>query len=67
MSDKPTCRYDIDKREALITFPNGKTLTLGNVSAEQAASFLERHAPEFQKRDCCLQTVDGSFTRDGHE
>jgi len=59
--------YDAAARRAVLTFPNGRTLTLGNVTEEQAKAFRERHAPEFQKRDCCLQTVDGTFTRDGYE
>lgn len=56
--------YDAAERRATLTFPNGRTLTVGNVTKEQAESFKERHAPEFQKRDCCLQTVDGTFTRE---
>lgn len=56
--------YDAAAKRAVLTFPNGRTLEIGNVTEEQAKAFKERHAPEFQKRDCCLQTVDGTFTRD---
>ena len=59
--------YDAEKRSATLTFPNGRTLTVGNVTEEQAKAFRDRHAPEFLKRDCCLQTVDGTFTRDSNE
>lgn len=59
--------YDAAAKRAVITFPNGRTLAVGNVTEEQAKAFKERHAAEFMKRDCCLQTVDGAFTRDTHE
>lgn len=56
--------YDATAKRAVLTFPNGRTLAIGNVTEEQAQSFRDRHGAEFQKRDCCLQTVDGTFTRD---
>jgi hypothetical protein len=56
--------YDATEKRAVLTFPNGRTLSIGNVTEEQAKAFKERHAAEFMKRDCCLHTVDGSFTRD---
>jgi hypothetical protein len=60
--------YDADRRRAVLTFPNGRTLAVGNVTQAQAQSFLQRNSAEFMKRDCCLHTVDGTFTRDGeHE
>lgn len=64
MSDTIQLDYDAQKRRAVLTFPNGRTLSISNVSEEQAKAFLERHAPEFQKRDCCLHSVDGEFTRE---
>lgn len=64
MTDQIQLTYDAEKKRAVLMFPNGRTLAVGNVSAEQAASFKERHATEFMKRDCCLHTVDGTFTRD---
>ncbi|MGD9512102.1 MAG: hypothetical protein AB7X49_26555 [Geminicoccaceae bacterium] len=56
--------YNADKRRALITFPNGRTLTVSDISEEKAREFLTKHAGEFQKRDCCLTSVDGQFTRE---
>jgi len=64
MTDTIELSYDAKERRAVLTFPNGRTLTLGNVTEEHAKAFRERHAAEFQKRDCCLYTVDGTFTRD---
>lgn len=55
--------YDGEKRRAVLTFPNGRQLGIGGVTAEQAKAFKERHAAEFMKRDCCLQTAEGAFTR----
>ena len=57
--------YDAAQKRAILTFPNGRTLAIGNVSEEQAKSFRDRHAPEFQKRDCVLHTVNGHITREG--
>jgi len=67
MSDTIQMSYDAEKKRAVLTFPNGRELAIGNVTEEQAKAFKERHAAEFQKRDCCLHTVDGEFTRDAHE
>ena len=55
--------YDAGKRRAVLTFPNGRTLSIDNVTEEQAKDFKTRHAPEFQKRDLTLHTIDGTFTR----
>lgn len=65
MSKEIQLAYDAGKRRAVLTFPNGRTLGIGNVSEEQAKDFHARHAGEFQKRDCCLHTVEGQFTREG--
>lgn len=64
MSEVIQLDYDAAARRAVLTFPNGRTLAISNVSEEQAKGFRERHAPEFQKRDCCLHSVDGEFTRE---
>ena len=56
--------YDAKTRRAVYTFKNGRTLGVSNVSEEQARRFLERDAPEFEKRDCCLHSIDGQFTRE---
>lgn len=64
METEITLAYDGEKHRAVLTFPNGRTLAVGNVTEEQATAFKERHAPEFMKRDCCLHTVEGAFTRD---
>lgn len=59
--------YDAAKRSGVLTFPNGRTLSICNVTPEQFKTFCERNGAEFQKRDCILHTVDGHFTRDSHE
>jgi hypothetical protein len=64
MSTEIELAYDAGKKRAVLTFPNGRTLQVGNVTAEQAQDFLKRHAGEFQKRDCTLHTTEGTFTRD---
>ncbi len=64
MSDPIQLEYDATARRALLTFPNGRTLAISNVSEEQAKGFRDKHGAEFQKRDCCLHSVDGEFTRE---
>lgn len=64
MSDSIQLSYDAAARRGVLTFPNGRVLTIDRVTEEQAKDFLKRHAAEFQKRDCLLNTVDGTFTRD---
>jgi hypothetical protein len=59
--------YDAAQKRGVLTFPNGRTLSIGNVTKDQFSIFCDQHAAEFQKRDCCLQTVDGTFTRDANE
>ena len=56
--------YDAEKRRGVLTFPNGRTLAVTNVTEDQAKAFRDKHGAEFQKRDCCLHTADGTFTRD---
>jgi hypothetical protein len=63
MSDQIELAYDAGQKRAVLTFPNGRQLAVGNVTEEQAKDFKARHAGEFQKRDCTLHTVDGTFTR----
>jgi hypothetical protein len=66
MSEKAaTMVYDAAKKRAVLTFPNGRELAIADVTEEQANTFLERHASEFARRDCCLTSVDGQFTRSG--
>jgi len=64
MNEEILLAYDATKRRGVLTFPNGRTLSLSDVTQEQAEAFRVRHAPEFQKRDCCLSTVDGVLTRE---
>lgn len=64
MNDSISLAFDAGKGRAVLTFPNGRTLTVDGVNEEKANEFLRKHAAEFQKRDCCLSTVDGSFTRE---
>lgn len=63
----PTLVYDAASKRAVITFPNGRQLALSNVNVDQANNFLARHAGEFMKRDCCLQTVDGTVARESSD
>lgn len=65
MSNQIELAYDASERRAVLTFPNGRKLSIGNVTEEQAKEFQTRHAGEFQKRDCSFHTVDGTFTREG--
>lgn len=67
MSNEIELAYDAGRKRAVLTFPNGRQLAVGNVTEDQAKDFKTRHAGEFQKRDCTLHTVDGTFTRDGNE
>lgn len=53
---KPTLAYDKEQRRAVIEFPNGHQLKIGNVDEAKAQEFFEKHAEEFQKRDCVLHT-----------
>jgi len=55
--------YDRPTRKAVITFANGRRLTLADVSEEQAKDFVARHAPEFERRDCVLHTTGGFEVR----
>lgn len=64
MSESIQLSYDAAAKRGVLTFPNGRTLAIGNVTEEQAKAFRDRHAPEFAKRDCCFHTIDGSFTRE---
>lgn len=53
---EPTLTYDAATRKAVIEFPNGHKLKLGNVDEAKAKQFFEKHAKEFEKRDCVLHT-----------
>lgn len=64
MTDKTaTLEYVAATRRAVLTFPNGRALAIKDVSEDQAREFLEKHSLEFQRRDCCLTSVDGTFSR----
>lgn len=65
MPKEVSLAYDAGKRRAVLTFPNGRTLAIGNVTEEQAKDFHHRHADEFMKRDLTLHSVEGTFTREG--
>jgi len=67
MAKEVELAYDAGKRRAVLTFPNGRTLGIGNVSEEQAKDFHKRHADEFMKRDLVLHSVEGTFTRGGDD
>ncbi len=53
---EPTMKYDGTSRSAVIEFPNGHKLRIGNVDEAKARQFYEKHAKEFQRRDCVLHT-----------
>lgn len=55
--------YDATKSEAVFTFENGKTLTLGQVTEDQAKRFRDKNGDEFQKRDACFTSDGGQFAR----
>lgn len=54
---EPTLSYDAAARKATIEFPNGHKLRIGNVDEAQARTFFERHAKEFERRNCVLETT----------
>jgi hypothetical protein len=54
--NEPTMTYDAAARKALIEFPNGHKLRVGNIDEEQAKAFFEKNAKEFERRDCVLHT-----------
>jgi hypothetical protein len=56
--------YDAAKKRAVYTFKNGKTLTINNMTEAKAKQHLERYADEWERRDCCLSSIDGQFTRE---
>ena len=60
MTTEIALEYDKAAKRAVITFPNGRRLTISDVTEDQAKNFVTRHAPEFQRRDCVLHT-DGSI------
>lgn len=53
---EPKFEYVATTRKGVITFPNGHKLTVGNVDEAKAKEFFDKHAAEFQKRDCVLHT-----------
>lgn len=53
---EPTLAYDAATRKAVIEFPNGHKLTVGNIDEQKAKDFFARHAKEFEKRNCVLHT-----------
>lgn len=55
--------YDEKAKSAVITFATGRQLKLSKVTKEQAETFAERHGPEFERRDCVLQTAGAIETR----
>ncbi|HYE70592.1 MAG TPA: hypothetical protein VD932_03615 [Aquabacterium sp.] len=54
---EPKLEYDPASRKATIEFPNGHKLRVGNVDETQARNFFERHAKEFERRNCVLETT----------
>ncbi len=52
-----TAIYSEETRSGTLVFPNGRKLTIENVSEEQFKRFEERNAAEFARRDCILETT----------
>lgn len=64
MSNEIELAYDAGRKRAVLTFPNGRTLAVGNVTEDQAKAFKEKNGAEFQRRDCVLHTGGEFMTRD---
>jgi hypothetical protein len=64
MADPIQMQYDAAGKSALYTFKNGRTLTVHNLTEAQAKRFLERDAPEFERRDCRMHSVGGHVNRE---
>jgi hypothetical protein len=62
---EPTLEYDAATRKATIEFPNGHKLRVGNVDESKARDFFSKHAKEFEKRNCVLDT-SGCFEVRSH-
>jgi hypothetical protein len=56
-------RYDEATRELRMDFDNGQSLVVGNVSKEKAGEFVEKHAAEFERRECRLETAGAVVRR----
>jgi hypothetical protein len=65
MNEEIEMDYNPENRQALLTFPGGRTLKVSGVSLEQAQAFKEKHGREFQRRDLCLTTSGVIQTREG--
>jgi hypothetical protein len=55
--------YNAAKKEAVFTLTNGRPIRVQNVTEAKARQMLERDMPEFERRDGCLTSVGGHFTR----
>jgi hypothetical protein len=56
--------YNEGKREGVLTFPNGRTLKIENVTEEQARNFRDKNAAELEKRNLEF-TTDGTLQKRG--
>lgn len=52
-----TATYNAETRAGVLTFANGRTLVVENVTEEQFARFEQRNAAEFARRECILETT----------
>ena len=57
--------YDEHQKVATLTFSNGRILKLSNVTRAQGENFHSRHAEEFARCDCHLETPTVALTRTG--
>lgn len=62
---EPTLAYDGATRKAVIEFPNGHKLAIGNIDEAKAKDFFAKHTAEFAKRDCVLHTGAAFEVRNG--
>lgn len=54
---EPSLSYDAAARAATIEFPNGHKLRVRDIDEVKAREFFDKHAKEFERRNCVLQTT----------
>ena len=52
-----TATYNADTRTGVLTFANGRSLVVENVTEEQFKRFETRSAADLAKRDCVFETT----------
>jgi hypothetical protein len=59
-----TLSFNEATKVATYTFKNGRQLVVKNMTKQKAEEFLQRDAPEFERRDCRMESVGGTFNRE---